>query len=575
MQIRTVYLSSTFEDLKLHRSTVAAYLRKLNKNVVGMEDYIAADERPVDKCLDDVARADVYVGLIARRYGFVPLTGNQDSRSITELEYRHAVKCGKPTLIFLLDPDAPWPQRSIDHITGENEAGKRIDALRAELGADKTISFFQTPTEAGALVMAAVSKLESAPPLPPEGQRNAPEPRQITSDLFVTYLDSDDQIVRKLAGELHPDPFGLSALLCPSDLFASSASALLAVDYRVHACDVAVVVTTRAMLTRMAQSEQRVRRTLELLEARTGAVIGLCTDPADIDRAKTWPLTEVLDISGCVAGNLDAIQQVKRTLHARLTPSTLPLIGVPLVVAAMTREEAEALSGDPDMIGRELGSNAQRRFAQIRETLPPAFWTRYGETRDGWMSPGSGATITQIGAEALERLARVRNSKLRGRAVKLQRYPFDPLVNEIDEMRDVYRQMADHGCIMLVDELSLFHPRVRKAVATCPMITARNAAILTISPFAPTLPSEQGLLRDELKLQLASVFDRFELDLDPQCEVGVNDERRLRRWLHTTLPETLQVLRSPRVEPAQIALFAKELLQADADQPTAGPPSIL
>jgi hypothetical protein len=182
--------------------------------------------------------------------------------------------------------------------------------------------------------------------------------------------------------------------------------------------------------------------------------------------------------------------------------------------------------------------------------------------------------VGDISREALDRLARARNPRLRGRAVKLQRYPMDPLIEGVHALRDVYRQMADAGCIMLVDELSLFHPGIRSAVAACPMIGARNSAVVTVSPFVSELEAQQQLLREEIRGQLASVFDRFELDYDPQCELGVNDEWRLRRWLHQSLPETLQVLRSPRVERAQVELFAQEL-RADTGAVAAGPPGIL
>ena len=77
-----------------------------------MEDYVASDQRPLEECLEDVAKADVYVGIFAHRYGYIP-EDNPESLSITELEYRHAVECGKPSLIFLLDKQAAWPPLSI------------------------------------------------------------------------------------------------------------------------------------------------------------------------------------------------------------------------------------------------------------------------------------------------------------------------------------------------------------------------------------------------------------------------------------------------------------------------------
>jgi hypothetical protein len=45
------YLSSTFKDLVDHRDRAYRALRSLNFDVIAMEDYVAADERPVDRCL--------------------------------------------------------------------------------------------------------------------------------------------------------------------------------------------------------------------------------------------------------------------------------------------------------------------------------------------------------------------------------------------------------------------------------------------------------------------------------------------------------------------------------------------
>jgi len=58
-----IYLSSTFEDLKDYRRRVYDQLRTLRHDVIAMEDYVTADERPLDKCLRDVRDSDVYIGL--------------------------------------------------------------------------------------------------------------------------------------------------------------------------------------------------------------------------------------------------------------------------------------------------------------------------------------------------------------------------------------------------------------------------------------------------------------------------------------------------------------------------------
>lgn len=68
----SIYLSSTYEDLKDFRTRVFQTWRESCHQVIAMEDYVAGDDRPLVACLGDVDRADIYVGLVAFRYGYVP-----------------------------------------------------------------------------------------------------------------------------------------------------------------------------------------------------------------------------------------------------------------------------------------------------------------------------------------------------------------------------------------------------------------------------------------------------------------------------------------------------------------------
>jgi len=155
----TIYVSSTDQDLKDHRRAVFDALRKGSYQVKAMDDYIAADQQPLKKCLADVASADIYVGIFAFRYGYIPPLehDNPERKSITELEFRHAEKLGKPCLTFLLRPDAPVGLSLADAFTGEGEKGERINQLREYLQTEKLASFFSTPHELVGLVLAAVA----------------------------------------------------------------------------------------------------------------------------------------------------------------------------------------------------------------------------------------------------------------------------------------------------------------------------------------------------------------------------------------------------------------------------------
>jgi tetratricopeptide (TPR) repeat protein len=152
-----IYISSTYGDLKEHREKAYRVLRQLGHDAVAMEDYVATDRRPLAKCLADVAACDLYVGIFAHSYGYVPKQDNPDERSITELEYRHAAAHGIPCLIFLLSPDIPWLPGWMDAFTGEGDHGARIRSLREELGRERLVSFFSTADELAKLVGVSVT----------------------------------------------------------------------------------------------------------------------------------------------------------------------------------------------------------------------------------------------------------------------------------------------------------------------------------------------------------------------------------------------------------------------------------
>ena len=154
----TIYLSSTYEDLKDYRRVVYEAVRKSGHQVIAMEDYVARDQRPLESCLQDVRSADLYVGLFAFRYGYIPPSqhDNPNDLSITELEFREAKQCNKPCLIFLASKDARPELKYVDACTGEGGKGERINILRQYLLTERMVSEFSAPHELSTLVLAAI-----------------------------------------------------------------------------------------------------------------------------------------------------------------------------------------------------------------------------------------------------------------------------------------------------------------------------------------------------------------------------------------------------------------------------------
>ncbi|MGV9771315.1 DUF4062 domain-containing protein [Streptosporangium sp. NPDC003464] len=106
-----MYVSSTFQDLVECRHRVRTTLRQMGHTDVAMEYYVAEDARPLERCLRDVADCDLYICIVALRYGFVP---DGHEHSITELEFRRAQELGRPTLAFVLKEGASWDTGQIE-----------------------------------------------------------------------------------------------------------------------------------------------------------------------------------------------------------------------------------------------------------------------------------------------------------------------------------------------------------------------------------------------------------------------------------------------------------------------------
>lgn len=187
-----VYVSSTFSDLKDYRERVRLALRRIGHVDVAMEYYAAQDERPVGKCLADVDSCDVYVGIFAWRYGWVPGKENPDGHSITEMEYRHAVRKGKTCLIFLLSEEADWPHAFHDRDWGP------IERLREELSEAHTAAHFTSADDLCRLVVEAMHGLN----LPADAAQTpaAPVSHNLPQPTYGVFIGRNEDLQRVMEG---------------------------------------------------------------------------------------------------------------------------------------------------------------------------------------------------------------------------------------------------------------------------------------------------------------------------------------------------------------------------------------
>ena len=176
-----VFLSSTYEDLVEHRRLAAEALERLGQQTGRMEVFGARSEEPRDACLREIEQSDLFVGIYAHRYGFVPSGSNL---SITQLEFRHA-KGRKPIFCFIVVENHPWPPSMI-----EEEPGKtKLRAFKSELSEGLVRDTFTTPEDLAFKIAASVGRYlaEHVAPLDPlmtrlgeliRDESNGPEARR-------------------------------------------------------------------------------------------------------------------------------------------------------------------------------------------------------------------------------------------------------------------------------------------------------------------------------------------------------------------------------------------------------------
>ena len=173
-----IFVSSSFEDLKEHRTAAIRVLRQLGHEVIAMEDMTAGSSAPLLKVLDMVDRCEAYVGIFAWRYGYSPqqavdtarhapvpgpiVTGAKPGEtSVTHYEYLRAVERGLPVMAFLLDERYPWPPEFVDGFertrAGAEQNSDKIRSLRLSLQQERVVSWFTTPADLEARVSAAVT----------------------------------------------------------------------------------------------------------------------------------------------------------------------------------------------------------------------------------------------------------------------------------------------------------------------------------------------------------------------------------------------------------------------------------
>jgi tetratricopeptide (TPR) repeat protein len=150
---RVVMISSTALDLPEHREQVRLACERAGFAPHDMMEHLTAlNTGAIDISLRMVERADVYVGIFANRYGYVP---DGYEISITGMEYNRAVELNKPRLIFFSHKDHLFKAEQFE--TGPS--AEKLKVLKDEIGKACVVAFFKSADDLRAHVVGALTTL--------------------------------------------------------------------------------------------------------------------------------------------------------------------------------------------------------------------------------------------------------------------------------------------------------------------------------------------------------------------------------------------------------------------------------
>jgi tetratricopeptide (TPR) repeat protein len=156
---KNAMISSTSLDLPEHRKAAMDACLRQSFFPLMMEHLPASDDDAIRESLRMVDEANIYLGILAYRYGHVP---KGRDISITEMEYNHAGECGIPRLMFAMHKDHPIRIEDVEM----GEGAEKLKAFKERAKADKVLRFFKSMDELRSDVIDTLSKLREPNPSP-------------------------------------------------------------------------------------------------------------------------------------------------------------------------------------------------------------------------------------------------------------------------------------------------------------------------------------------------------------------------------------------------------------------------
>lgn len=149
----TVFMSSTSRDLLDHRMAVRDALLNAGYHPIDMANFMARPEGATEACLKEVAESDLFLGIYAWRYGYIPPDAEV---SITEQEFIEAERLKRLRFCFVVDEAHDWPE---EHKEG-GVGARLLRDFKSRLDSKLVRTTFTSPNDLATKVLASLQRWE-------------------------------------------------------------------------------------------------------------------------------------------------------------------------------------------------------------------------------------------------------------------------------------------------------------------------------------------------------------------------------------------------------------------------------
>lgn len=568
-----VYLSSTLADLKDERELA---LKTIAEVGVVRTSYRADEQGAIEACTGDVRASQLYVGIVGLRYGYVPPPdeGNPDAKSITELEYDACRTPGGapvPRLMFLKSTEAAGGFKSehMDYMSSKGTV-ERLERFRERANKDQIAFVFRNNDEFRAELRIRVREQADQFHRAESGQRTmfggSQRWKRQLAPLAVGCVPGTDEAQRAAFAALGADRF------VPFELSPDDPGYLATLDAGLARAQLCALLVTPASLVRLTGGAgvDAMQAGIEMLNERAGLAVLVTEGIAEGALPPQWSQAVQLALpAGALtapdaAATLSALYARLRALDARLTQE--PRLALPYVVIAPTLEQAQKLANPDGCVFSDFKSqtaqkqrrNEFQRIAAASRVFDPEWPTDlYGPQRHDWKcfgehSPSADEIVRRAVARINDAPAGSRERRFLKTARLLpRRYRLDEYLDDRLGSRRAILAARDAGCLFIVDEVALLHPLLREAADA--LLVGTRTAIVALTPCDPSHSRIDELLDEFSFLRVGSLVTRFKAELDPRCEIALNNIDRMDRWLRSTLPELVASAEDQETNPALLA----------------------